>query len=268
VTTICRTREAVSHAGIPAKPGEKAPALSWSVYVHRQPTAAEIATWARRYPVPPWNQTLVLGEAVGVVVLDIESVLGHRIDGFASLGGYELTETLAVRTSTGGTHLYYQRPPAGIPSLPAVRRGVELRGDGRCVLLPPSVVGQRPAYTWLNKLEIAPFPSWILQAAHRVEADAQPRVRPSFSPPPGFGPATVRERAERILAVCGCGASRCPCRSARIGRGLTHCPGHDDVHPSFAVNILSGRVVVHCHRQPGCAQAEVLAALALLGAWP
>ncbi len=41
--------------------------------------------------------------------------------------------------------------------------------------------------------------------------------------------------------------------------GPTHCPAHDDRHPSLSVHVRDGRVLRHC--QAGCAQDAVTAAL-------
>jgi putative DNA primase/helicase len=72
---------------------------------------------------------------------------------------------------------------------------------------------------------------------------------------PGGSPITAAEIA-RALA---CGRQHCPCwRTARRGVGLTHCPAHDDQHPSLSLS-LRGATLWHCHA--GCAQEAVLEAL-------
>ena len=49
---------------------------------------------------------------------------------------------------------------------------------------------------------------------------------------PSFTPTTP----DTILAALACGRSGCSCsRSLRVGRGLTHCPAHQDTVPSFSV---------------------------------
>jgi len=138
----CRSSAALVQYGIPVRPGTKAPVTSgWSDYAGRLPTTAELAAWAERYPVPPYNRGVILGSALGVCVLDIESLAGHGIDGQVALRGRTLPLTLCVRTATGGTHLYYQRPPrAEVASIPDLFPGVELRCDRSHVVIPPSVI--------------------------------------------------------------------------------------------------------------------------------
>jgi len=66
-----------------------------------------------------------------------------------------------------------------------------------------------------------------------------------------------------IKAALDCGRSACTCR----GNGQTHCPAHDDQHPSLTIK--AGKhvpVIVTCHA--GCAPEAVIAALTERGLWP
>jgi AAA domain len=77
-------------------------------------------------------------------------------------------------------------------------------------------------------------------------------------------PATT----DAILAALRCGRDRCSCEAAgRRGRGLTHCPAHDDRAPSLNVTPApgGGGPLVRCHA--GCLQEAVLAALRARGLW-
>lgn len=72
-------------------------------------------------------------------------------------------------------------------------------------------------------------------------------------------------QANRIRSALRCARQGCPC--AKPGpRGPTHCPAHDDGHPSLYVNIRDGRVLLRCYA--GCAQEQVIAALRARGLWP
>lgn len=57
----------------------------------------------------------------------------------------------------------------------------------------------------------------------------------------------------------------CGRRGCRCGRrsGLTHCPAHDDIHPSLSVKVTDGTVLLHCFAN--CPQDAVLDALAVRG---
>jgi hypothetical protein len=88
---------------------------------------------------------LPTGLTNGVIVVDIESVEGHGVDGDADVKaladeGFKLTDSICVvRTWSGGKHIYYRAPPGGRSSFRFKRRGIEVRGDGGYVICPPSV---------------------------------------------------------------------------------------------------------------------------------
>ena len=88
---------------------------------------------------------LPTGVINGVIVVDIESVEGHGVDGNAdgeafADEGFKLTESICVvRTWSGGQHIYYRAPPGGRSSFKLKRRGIEVRGDGGYVICPPSI---------------------------------------------------------------------------------------------------------------------------------
>lgn len=73
--------------------------------------------------------------------------------------------------------------------------------------------------------------------------------------------------ARRILEGLTCGDRGCRCAaSARRGWGSTHCPAHDDEHPSLSIHEgPDGRPRVYCHG--GCSQEAVVAALRRDGVW-
>lgn len=71
---------------------------------------------------------------------------------------------------------------------------------------------------------------------------------------------------EKILEAQSCSDVICVCaNSIERGRGLTHCPAHDDRVPSLNVELGDKGVVLHCHS--GCKQEDVIAALKAKGVW-
>lgn len=88
---------------------------------------------------------LPTGVLNGVIVVDVESVEGHGVDGDADVkalatDGFHLPDSICtVRTWSGGRHIYYRCPPEGRASFKFKRRGVEVRGDGGYVICPPSI---------------------------------------------------------------------------------------------------------------------------------
>jgi hypothetical protein len=218
---------------------------------------------------------VILGPALGVCVLDVESEAGHGIDGRMALRGRVLPLTLAARTATGGDHLYYLRPHLpDVPSIPDFLPGVEFRSDRSHVAIPPSVIGEghRGAYAWAVDAPIAELPLWIRDriapAAGVPSGQKAKRGSRATSLQPSEG---ALDHVARIFRICSCGDLRCDCqrpiRSSR-GVGLTHCPSHHDEQPSLSVGIEGGRTLIRCQRRPPCSQAQVIADLTLLGAWP
>jgi hypothetical protein len=70
--------------------------------------------------------------------------------------------------------------------------------------------------------------------------------------------------ASALLRALACGQPQCPChRSERAGHGLTHCPAHDDEHPSLSVT--QGRVAALWKCWAGCDRAAVTQAIKGMG---
>jgi hypothetical protein len=66
--------------------------------------------------------------------------------------------------------------------------------------------------------------------------------------------------APELLRALACGNPRCVChRAVAHGHGLTHCPAHDDEHPSLSV--VQGRVAVLWKCHAGCDRASVTDAI-------
>ena len=121
--------------------------------------------------------------------------------GFESLKRLEeenggLPETALVRTGSGGQHYYFRVPPGrSIGNAVGLRPGLDIRGDGGLVVVPPSVHPYtNREYEWLRhpKHGIAQAPAWLLeelQAPCKVRSvgkDARPTKKPKpASRPPG-----------------------------------------------------------------------------------
>jgi len=84
---------------------------------------------------------------------------------------------------------------------------------------------------------------------------------------PSKAPVDHQQAVAATLAALTCGQPRCRCAVAeRRGRGRTHCPYHQDVTPSFGVDIKDGVMLAHCYA--GCEQTAVVEALKARGLWP
>jgi len=165
---------------IPIEPRGKRPLLPWAEFQRRIASAAEIDAWYRAQPDA--NVAVVTGRLSDLVVIDVDP----RHGGEASLarlqaGHGPLPVTAEVATGGGGRHLYFAHPPFELHNRAGLAPGVDLRGDGGCVVAPPSRhAGGRP-YAWVagrSPDEIAPatLPRCFLPAP----AAARPGHSPAY----------------------------------------------------------------------------------------
>lgn len=105
----------------------------------------QIRAWWTRWPGASIG--LVTGVRSGLYVVDVDPRKGGTSDG--------LPETLTASTISGGTHHYYRHVP-GLGNRANIVTGVDTRGDGGYVVVPPST-----GYAWTTQIEVAPVPPWI-----------------------------------------------------------------------------------------------------------
>jgi hypothetical protein len=125
--------------------------------------AGTIRDWAARHPGCNWG--VACGPGSGVWVLDID---GHK--GRMSLTALEtqhgrLPVTLVSRTGRedGGEHRYFSYPEDVALRNSALGEGLDVRGDGGCVIVPPSVHRSGRAYKWVDPgATIAGAPPWAV----------------------------------------------------------------------------------------------------------
>jgi hypothetical protein len=154
----------------PIKGKEKKPPL-----VEGWPTKAtcnldQLEAWACDFMGCNWGLATGLGS--GVFVLDIDgepgcaALLGHdRL-------GQKLPDTLSVSTGNG-SHVYF-RYPEGQAIRNSARKlapGLDIRGEGGYVVIPPSIHPNGTQYAFDDPNEpIANAPEWLLELIVRKEA--------------------------------------------------------------------------------------------------
>ena len=163
--------EALQYAGyhwsvIPIRPRDKRPMIKWQVYQQRCADEHEIRGWFQRWRDA--NVGIVTGVISGLVVLDIDP----RHGGEASLARWELEHgplphSIEARTGSGGRHIYFRHPGGVIQNRTGLAPGIDLRGDGGCVVAPPSVHSSGDVYRWTRGHEpghtqLAEPPGWLL----------------------------------------------------------------------------------------------------------
>ena len=164
--------DALRYAGyhwsvIPMRARDKRPMIKWQIYQQRLADADEITGWYQRWTDA--NVGIVTGMLSGLVVLDIDP----RHGGDDSLALWEtehgsLPHTVEAVTGGGGRHIYFRHPGGVIHNRAALARGIDLRGDGGCIVAPPSMHKSGIAYQWKKghepgKARLAELPGWLLQ---------------------------------------------------------------------------------------------------------
>lgn len=135
----------------------KTPLVRWKPRQSRLPTEDELRREWDQWPMA--NIGLATGRLCGMCVIDLDGA-----DARAEAERRGLPVGPVVTTGrVGGTHHYFQwRDDA--PSIFAKSNGIDFRGQGGYVLLPPSRHRSGAVYTWRVKIsgtELAPLPRWI-----------------------------------------------------------------------------------------------------------
>jgi hypothetical protein len=150
---------------IPMQSRGKQPAIRWLEFQHRHADREEVRAWFARWPAG--NVGIVTGAISGLVVLDIDPKHG----GEASLAEWTrrhgpLPPSIEAVTGGGGRHVYFAHPGGIVRNKVGIAPGIDLRGDGGCVVAPPSVHASGKAYVWREghapgERALAPLPGWL-----------------------------------------------------------------------------------------------------------
>lgn len=125
-----------------------------------------IAAWWRSNPAA--NIGLATGRGSGVVVLDVDPRHGGHISLEIVEARYgKLPDTLICETGGGGLQYYFRHPGYTVRNTARLHGfdGLDVRGDGGYVVLPPSVHPSGGVYCWQDcepgEIEIAEMPEWV-----------------------------------------------------------------------------------------------------------
>jgi hypothetical protein len=144
----------------------KNPMTSWKAVQSTLPTEQQVRQWWSRWPTA--NIGMATGTLSGVVVLDCDSFEARQLA--IDRGG--LDKAPAVWTGTpGGIHYWLEHPVGEVRNFAGKGlKGLDFRGDGGYVLLPPSVHRNQGAkYRWAEHtigMRPAPIPPWLMDLLH------------------------------------------------------------------------------------------------------
>ncbi|OUZ07349.1 DNA primase [Aeromicrobium sp. PE09-221] len=175
----------------PCVPGEKRP-LTPRGFHDATTNLQQVKAWWRRHPTA--NLAIPTGGVSGLVVVDVDvhgSANGYRAFDRAKRAGLVPSWSFLVDTPSGGLHAYYPTVRGVVQrSWQAASSGVDFRGDGGYVLVPPSMItSKRGRATYqLHQVGIA--------AARPVDSD---RLRDFLDPRPEprpLSPSDMRQGAD------------------------------------------------------------------------
>jgi hypothetical protein len=175
-------------AVFPLRPGGKTP-ITPQGFKDATNRELDICRWWKDEPAA--NVGMPMGEASGLFALDVDP----RHGGLETLAALqreygELPPTRMARTGGGGFHLYFRWQPGLGNTTGRLGPGLDTRGEGGYVVLPPSVLASGGRYEWMNELEPAEPPAWLLELL------AKPLRPPSR---PGGVVRSVGEAAEAFV---------------------------------------------------------------------
>jgi hypothetical protein len=152
---------------VPAAERGKRPIVRWQPFQDSPPDEADLRKWFARWPDA--NLAVVTGAVSGLVVLDVDRGHGGD-DSLAALeerhGG--LPATVEATTGSGGRHIYFAHPGHEVRNRTGLADGLDLRGDGGVIVVPPSIHPSGKPYRWRaghapGEIPLAPLPVWLLQ---------------------------------------------------------------------------------------------------------
>jgi hypothetical protein len=191
---------------------------------------------------PEANVAVVTGALSGVIVLDVDGEPGALTLGTLP----SLPASWHSRTGRG-EHYWFRHPGGAVPNAVKLRPGLDLRGDGGYVVVPPSRhVSGRP-YEWVvspDDVPLADPPEWLLGLIRSPRPVAQ-TVTPRASIPEGARNDTLYRLARSLkvkgLTTSGISAAlhaenqaRCvpPLPSSEVDKIVQHAATQAD-HPTF-----------------------------------
>ena len=158
------------HRNESCKSAGKRPLIAWEAFQTRLPTINEVREWWTRWPAA--NIGMPTGRLSGVVVLDADSGDAKKL----AMGEGGLDKTPAVFTGKpGGMHFWLAHPGEEVSNFASRRPGLDFRGDGGYVLVPPSLHASGANYRWVEAtvgLAPAAVPGWLLSMLRGQGAEA------------------------------------------------------------------------------------------------
>jgi putative DNA primase/helicase len=144
-----------------------------------------------------------------LVVVEIDTIEGHGVDGAAALALLEakhgaLPNTLQAISPSGSVHRYFRHPGRDIKikgSASELGPGIDVRGDGQMVIAPPSANPDGRRYRWLNRNPIAAMPAWLIELTREKPRTISQRAIAAIKRPTTNGSTSASDDAYGAAAL-------------------------------------------------------------------
>ena len=138
----------------------------------------QITQWWQQFPQAN------IGSPTGAnsFVLDIDPPHGEESLALLESQNSPLPETLTQRTGSGGRHLFFIQP-ADVEirnSASKIGKGLDIRGTGGYIILPPSVHASGDSYQWINECSPAEAPPWLVELILNGSASNSQTKQPTY----------------------------------------------------------------------------------------
>jgi hypothetical protein len=223
-------------AVFPCRPRAKEPAVPGGF---KAATTDErlIRQWWSQWPDA--NIGIPAGPATGWVVIDIDGEAGRQsLDQLIAVHGPP-PATLTSLTGGGGSHLLFLCPTPPIRnSQGALGHGIDTRGEGGYILVPPSIHPSGESYRWKDQSAgLAPLPAWLVP-------NGRPPVKPTL-PPVRVDQDDVIRRASAYLAAMPPAIQGCAGHNALLAAATAMVHGFA-LLPDQARRLLIGEFNPRC----------------------
>ena len=174
----------------PCRPDKRPYLLAWQK--NASSNESQIRKWWEQYPDAIIG--CACGPKSGIWVIDADLP-----DGPDELERLNLPATLGAKTGSGGIHRFFTWNGYNIKnSSKRIAPGIDVRGDGGYVILPPSPHPDGGQYKWLDKSEIIHAPDWLCQKA---EKPPQQEYTPISTGITTYGQSALTQEMTNMMAA-------------------------------------------------------------------
>lgn len=138
----------------------KKPLVNWTEFQTRKATEQEVRSWFNSWPSA--NIGVVTGPISNLLVLDLDAKHGRSSKEFI------IPVTISSNTGGGGEHFYFKYPSFEVRNSAGALfgEGVDIRGKGGYVVLPPSIHKSGKCYEWRDfcspfDVTLSEIPDWL-----------------------------------------------------------------------------------------------------------